>query len=45
MFRWLRNFDESEWTMALDVLDKVVYYPSDRIDENLGNRGTGSCFR
>ena len=35
VFRWLRNFDESEWTMALDVLDKVVYYSSDRIDENL----------
>lgn len=45
VIRWLRNFDESEWTMALEVLDKVVYYSSDRIDENLGNRGTGFCFR
>ena len=35
VFRWLRNFDESEWTMALNVLDKVVYYSSDMIDENL----------
>ena len=35
VFRWLRNFDESEWAMALNVLDKVVYYSSDRIDEGL----------
>ncbi len=35
VFRWLRNFDESEWTMALNVLDKVVYYSSDSIDEML----------
>ena len=35
VFRWLRNFDESEWTMALNVLDKVVYYSSDMIDETL----------
>ena len=35
VFRWLRNFDESEWTMALNVLDKVVYYSSDMIDEDL----------
>lgn len=35
VFRWLRNFDESEWAMALNVLDKVVYYSSDRIDEAL----------
>lgn len=37
VFRWLRNFDESEWAMALNVLDKVVYYSSDRIDEALKN--------
>lgn len=37
VFRWLRNFDESEWDMALNVLDKVVYYSSDRIDETLEN--------
>ncbi len=35
VFRWLRNFDESEWDMALNVLDKVVYYSSDRIEETL----------
>ncbi len=35
VFRWLRNFDESEWTMALNVLDKVVFYSSDMIDEAL----------
>lgn len=35
IFRWLRNFDESEWDMALNILDKVVYYSSDRIDETL----------
>lgn len=35
VFRWLRNFDESEWNMALNVLNKVVYYSSDRIDETL----------
>ena len=35
VFRWLRNFDESEWAMALNVLDKVVYYSSDSIDEML----------
>lgn len=35
VFRWLRNFDESEWAMALNVLDKVVYYSLDRIDEAL----------
>jgi len=35
IFRWLRNFDESEWDMALNVLDKVAYYSSDRIDESL----------
>ena len=35
VFRWLRNFDESEWPMALNVLDKVIYYSSDRIDETL----------
>ena len=32
VFRWLRNFDESEWAMALNVLDKVVYFSSDSID-------------
>ncbi len=32
VFRWLRNYDESEWAMALNVLDKVVYYSSDSID-------------
>lgn len=37
VFRWLRNFDESEWAMALNVLDKVVYFSSDRIDETLKN--------
>lgn len=37
VFRWLRNSDESEWDMALNVLDKVVYYSSDRIDETLEN--------
>ena len=35
VFRWLRNFDESEWVMALNVLDKVIYYSSDSIDEML----------
>ena len=35
VFRWLRNFDESEWPMALNVLGKVIYYSSDRIDETL----------
>lgn len=35
VFRWLRNFEESEWNMALNILDKVVYYSSDRIDETL----------
>lgn len=35
VLRWLRNFDESEWDMALNVLDKVVYYSSDRIDWTL----------
>ena len=35
VFRWLRNFDESEWAMALNVLDKVVYFSSDSIDEML----------
>ena len=35
VFRWLRNYDESEWAMALNVLDKVVYYSSDMIDEAL----------
>lgn len=35
VFRWLRNFDENEWNMALNVLDKVVYYSSDRIDETI----------
>lgn len=35
VFSWLRNFDESEWDMALNVLDKVVYYSSDRIEETL----------
>ena len=35
VFRWLRNFDESEWITALCVLDKVMYYSSDRIDETL----------
>ena len=35
VFRWLRNFDESEWDMALNVLDNVVYYSSDRIDVTL----------
>ena len=38
VFRWLRNFDENEWDMALNVLDKVVYYSSDRIDEALENQ-------
>lgn len=32
VFRWLRNFDESEWAIALNVLDKVIYYSSDNID-------------
>lgn len=32
VFRWLQNFEEDEWAMALNVLDKVVYYSSDRID-------------
>lgn len=32
VFRWLRNFDESEWALALNVLDKVIYYSSDSID-------------
>ena len=45
VFRWLGNFDESEWAMALEVLDKVVYYSSDRIDGNLETGGTGSCLR
>lgn len=35
VFRWLRNYDESEWDIALNVLDKVIYYSSDRIDETL----------
>ena len=35
IFRWLRNFEDNEWDMALNVLDKVVYYSSDRIDESL----------
>lgn len=35
VFRWLRNFEEHEWDMALNVLDKVFYYSSDRIDETL----------
>lgn len=35
VFRWLRNFEEHEWDMALYVIDKVVYYSSDRIDETL----------
>ena len=35
VFRWLRNFNEPEWAMALHVLDKVVYYSSDRIEEDL----------
>ena len=35
VFRWLRNFDENEWVYALNVLDKVAYYSSDRIDETL----------
>lgn len=35
IFRWLRNFEDSEWDIALNVLDKVVYYSSDRIDESL----------
>lgn len=35
VFRWLRNFDENEWAMALNVLDKVIYYSSDNIDEML----------
>lgn len=35
VFRWLRNFDEAEWAMALNVLDKVAYYSSDRIEEEL----------
>ena len=35
VFRWLRNFNDSEWDMALNVLDKVVYYSSDRIDWTL----------
>lgn len=35
IFRWLRNFEDSEWNMALSVLDKVVYYSSDRIDETI----------
>ena len=25
VFRWLRDFGESEWPMALNVLDKVIY--------------------
>lgn len=35
VFRWLRNFDESEWDMALHVLNMVVYYSSDRISETI----------
>ena len=35
VFRWLRNFDENEWDLALTILDKVVYYSSDNIDEML----------
>lgn len=35
VFRWLRNFDESEWYMALNVLNMVVYYSSDRIAETV----------
>ena len=35
VFRWLRNFDESEWDMALHVLNMVVYYTSDRISETI----------
>lgn len=35
VFRWLRNFDEDEWDMALNVLNMVVYYSSDRITETV----------
>ena len=35
VFRCLMFFVESEWSMALNVLDKVVYYSSDMIDEDL----------
>ena len=35
VFRWLRNFDENEWDLALTILDKVFYYSSDNIDEML----------
>lgn len=35
VFRWLRNFDEGEWDMALNVLNMVVYYSSDRISETV----------
>lgn len=35
VFRWLRNFDECEWDMALSVLNMVVYYSSDRIAETV----------
>lgn len=35
VFRWLRNFEDSEWDLALTVLNKVVYYSSDRIEETI----------
>lgn len=29
--RWLMNFEEDYWSMAIKVLENVVYYSSDRI--------------
>jgi len=31
IFRWLSNFEQTEWGVALTILENVVYYSSDRI--------------
>lgn len=35
IFRWLRNFKDEDWDIALSLLSKVCYYSSDDIDERI----------
>ena len=31
ILRWLSNFEEKQWSIALEILENVIYYSSDRI--------------
>ena len=35
ILRWLSNFKEKQWSIALEILENVIYYSSDRIFQTL----------